>query len=77
MLDTVLQIAEALSLFDECAAQLASNQKLVSVTCEVICLSFKDEVRTLNCCNFLLFPLLSFIDSFLTMSILDYEVKSL
>ena len=41
----MLQIAEALSLPDEFATQLASNQKLFSLACQVIRLSHKDEVR--------------------------------
>lgn len=45
VLDIVLQIAEALSLPDEFATQLASNQKLFSLACQVIRLSHKDEVR--------------------------------
>lgn len=45
VLDIVLQIAEALSLADEFATQLASNQKLFSLACQVIRLSHKDEVR--------------------------------
>jgi len=45
VLDIVLQIAEALSLSDEFASQLASNQKLFSLACQVIHLSHKDEVR--------------------------------
>ncbi|XP_024374434.1 uncharacterized protein [Physcomitrium patens] len=44
VLDIVLQIAEALSLADEFATQLASNQKLFSLACQVIRLSHKDEV---------------------------------
>lgn len=45
VLDIVLQIAEALSLSDEFATRLASNQKLFSLACQVLRLSHKDEVR--------------------------------
>ncbi|KAG0579041.1 hypothetical protein KC19_4G067800 [Ceratodon purpureus] len=44
VLDIVLQIAEALSLPDEFATQLASNQKLFSLACQVIRLSQKEEI---------------------------------
>eukprot|EP01018_Ginkgo_biloba_P039483 Gb_26867 [translate_table: standard] len=44
VLDTILQIGEALSLADEYSAELASNKKLFGLACKVIRLSGKDEV---------------------------------
>eukprot|EP00250_Pteridium_aquilinum_P007964 c17561_g1_i1 orf=219-1892(+) len=44
VLDTVLQIAEALSLSDDVAGQLADNLKLYTLACQVIQLSGKEEV---------------------------------
>ena len=44
VLDTVLQIAESLSLADDVAGQLADNVTLFNLTCHVIRLSAKDEV---------------------------------
>lgn len=44
VLDTLLQIAEALSLADDYATQLAANHKLFSLACQVIRMSGKDEV---------------------------------
>lgn len=44
VLDTILQIAEALSLADDAAGQLAENSKLFTLACQVIQLSGKEEV---------------------------------
>ncbi|KAH7287466.1 hypothetical protein KP509_32G057200 [Ceratopteris richardii] len=44
VLDTLLQIAEALSLCDEAAGKLAENSKLFALACEVIKVSGKEEV---------------------------------
>lgn len=44
VLDTVLQIGEALSLTDEYSAQLASNKELFGLVCKVISHFGKDEV---------------------------------
>lgn len=44
VLDIILQIAEALSLLDDSAEQLAANRKLFSLACHVVRLSDKDEV---------------------------------
>ncbi|KAI5056379.1 hypothetical protein GOP47_0028197 [Adiantum capillus-veneris] len=44
VLDTILQIAEALSLVDDAAGQLAENEKLFTLACQVIQLSEKEEV---------------------------------
>mgnify|MGYP007059126709 CR=1 FL=1 len=44
VLDTVLQIAESLSLADDVAGQLADNITLFNLSCHVIRLSAKDEV---------------------------------
>ncbi|GLJ12011.1 hypothetical protein SUGI_0181970 [Cryptomeria japonica] len=44
VLDTILQIGEALSLADGHSAELASNKKLFDIACKVIKLSGKDEV---------------------------------
>ncbi|MCO5586000.1 hypothetical protein L7F22_039937 [Adiantum nelumboides] len=44
VLDTILQIAEALSLADDAAGQLAENSKLFTLACQVIQLSEKEEV---------------------------------
>ncbi|CAM6126736.1 unnamed protein product [Calypogeia fissa] len=44
VLDIVLQIAEAVSIQDECAPQLAASDDLFALSCQVICLSAKDEI---------------------------------
>lgn len=45
VLDIVLQVAEALSISDDHATQLAANPKFLSLACQVIRLSSRDEVQ--------------------------------
>lgn len=54
VLDTVLQIAESLSLADDVAGQLADNTRLFDLACHVIRLSAKDEVRVFICIVYLM-----------------------
>ncbi|GBG65954.1 hypothetical protein CBR_g54933 [Chara braunii] len=43
VLDTLLQVAEVLSLHDDCAAQLAANQKVFSLATQVLQLPGREE----------------------------------
>lgn len=56
ILDTALQIAEALSLSDDCAGQLAQDERLFGLACQVVRLSANEEVRRTSIKSVVHFP---------------------